>query len=468
MESEKLKLLLNKVVEYNKPNAAHYRGFLYKSSGDYFIKVIEVDNGDVDVNDREYLSVDDEKFVTQSDKPKLMRVSLKSWHYRLIKYVLRSNAPTPKTMQNGCPYFWLLVFSIFASPFVFVAKTAWFLFLLIPKTMIWGLDKLVGGWVDGIDDAQAYEYYLNGRYNVNEFIMPITAKIYFDKTNTDFMEYFINKKHKISRDKNYDAYEAKRQELKEKWDAWCQEINELHEKRREEKRIEGEEQERRRLEFEEKRRIREEQWEVRLKPIREGWQKFLATFTFDSKNWKLLIKRTKQFIGAIITIILLCVTFFVVQGLAYVLTGFVDWSIANWEVYASIGIIIGIVVVINGIIYILFTGFAGWIQAIVNNYHAGKKVWYIEPFIYLICYPVKYIVLFLAFGLRYVIVIPIKYIFYNLIWKIILVNLGILIWNGLCSLGRGIANCAGIFGEYFSASYSDYCPGIEWVDTDEE
>lgn len=62
-----------------------------------------------------------------------------------------------------------------------------------------------------------------------------------------------------------------------------------------------------------KRRVREEKWEARMKPIREGWQKFLATFTFDPSNWKILIKRTKQFVGAIITIILLGATFFIVQ-----------------------------------------------------------------------------------------------------------------------------------------------------------
>jgi hypothetical protein len=35
-------------------------------------------------------------------------------------------------------------------------------------------------------------------------------------------------------------------------------------------------------------------------------------------------------------------------------------------------------------------------------------------------------------------------------------------------LVKGIGSSSGIFGEYFGASYSDYCPGIEWVDFDEE
>jgi len=33
---------------------------------------------------------------------------------------------------------------------------------------------------------------------------------------------------------------------------------------------------------------------------------------------------------------------------------------------------------------------------------------------------------------------------------------------------KGLVSSTGVFGEYFGASYSDYCPGIEWVDFDDE
>ena len=36
------------------------------------------------------------------------------------------------------------------------------------------------------------------------------------------------------------------------------------------------------------------------------------------------------------------------------------------------------------------------------------------------------------------------------------------------AFANGIVNSTGIFGEYFGASYSDYCPGIEWKDCEEE
>jgi hypothetical protein len=103
MKNEEFKSLLNKVVEFHKPDEIYVKGFLYKDdhSGEYYLKIVETILGSMSFNQKHYLKKGDEKFVKQADKPKLMRVSLKSWHYHLIKYVLRDNAPTPKTMQNG-------------------------------------------------------------------------------------------------------------------------------------------------------------------------------------------------------------------------------------------------------------------------------------------------------------------------------------------------------------------------------
>jgi len=460
MKSEKLDLLLNKVVEYNKPDAAHYRGFLYKSGNEYFIKVVEVDNGDINVNDKEYLTTGEENFITQSDKPKLMRVSLKSWHYRLIKFVLRSNAPTPKTMQNGCPYFWLLIFSLFALPFVLLWKAFIFVLLLIPKAMIWGLEKLTAGWVEGLDDNQAYDIYWGGKYTK----MPITAKIYFDKSDDDFFEYFLLEKYKLDGKTNPEEYQKKRGELSQKWAEWKKQLDAKREKREDERYERQRENDRRQLERERQQAIRKAEWNAKMKPLRDGWSKFVDAITIDFDNWKSVIKKTKQFVGALVTVVLLAVSYFVVNGLAYGLTVFVDFSISHWYIYAAIGI----AAAAFGIIYVLYLLVSGWLQNVVNKYNVGKKVWYIEPLIYLIWYPIKYVVLGVTYGLYYIICIPLFYIFFKFLWKIVLVNIGKLLWKLLCSLGRGLANSTGVFGEYFNASYTDYCPGIEWVDTEEE
>ena len=57
MKNEKLKLLLNKMVEYNDPkayggNGCHFKAFLYKKTSGYYFKVVEVMAGtDLAFND---------------------------------------------------------------------------------------------------------------------------------------------------------------------------------------------------------------------------------------------------------------------------------------------------------------------------------------------------------------------------------------------------------------------------------
>ena len=145
MKNEKLKSLLNKVVEYNDPNAyggngCHFKAFLYKKTSGYYFKVVEVIAGtDLAFNDIIPLKEGDEAFLIVADKPKLMRVDKRSWHYRLVQYVLKSNAPTPQDMQNGCPYFWLAVFSMLVVPFTQLYKLVKWIVLLIPKALFWVL-----------------------------------------------------------------------------------------------------------------------------------------------------------------------------------------------------------------------------------------------------------------------------------------------------------------------------------------
>jgi hypothetical protein len=123
---------------------------------------------------------------------------MKSWHYRLVKFVLRNNAPTPKTMQNGCPYFWLLIFSLFISPFVVLWKVIKFIFLLIPDAMLWGLEKLVDNWLMSIDETSVFEYNRSQYSKDVKYKMPLTAKLYFEKgNNKDFLDYYLLEKYKI-------------------------------------------------------------------------------------------------------------------------------------------------------------------------------------------------------------------------------------------------------------------------------
>jgi len=470
MKDEKLKLMLNKVVEYNNPKAHGGRGhnfkaFLYKNHRGYYFKVVEIITGtDVAFNDIIYLQDGDEKFLVVADKPKLMRISKKSWHYRLLQYVLKDNVPTPHDMQNGCPYFWLVLFSMLVVPFIVIFKTVKWVIFLIPEALFWVLEQMVNSWLAGLDDEAAYEFEYNGRYGKTK--MPTTAKIFFDKTDDDFFQLFLSKKYKVK--KSDPKYAEKRAEIEGKWKVWREDLD----KRREEQeaRNSEKEKERRRLKeiHDQKRRESEARWEKRMQPIEEGFANigawFRKTFTVERGRRNMIVKRTKQFVGAVVTLVVLTATFFAVNYISLALMVAADWCIANWLVF----VVLALIGIGCGVLYLLYVLISSWGQTVVNKYNRGKKVWYIEPLIYLVWYPVKYLAIAIAFVVVKIIWAIIKFIFYTLLFNWFLKPIGLFIGRGCVTLAKGVIGSTGIFGEYFGASYSDFCPGLEWVDFDED
>jgi len=476
MENEKLKLMLNKVVEYNNPKSndgkgRHFKAFLYKNKrGEFYFKVVEtLIDFTINFDDKIYLNDGDEDYLIIAAKPKLMRVSKNSWHYGLLKYVLRDSAPTPKDMQNGCPYFWLLIFSVLVLPFILIFKAVKWIVLLIPKFIFFILEELVNSWIAGLDDEAAYDLGVNGGYGKTK--LPQTAKIFLNNTDDvgryDLFELFLKQKYKkIS--KNDPEYTKKCKEIKEKWVAWNDELTKQREEqieidiKRENKIRE------RRAEHAKLRKEAEERWETRLKPIRDGFAElgtwFTKTFTVKRGRVNTIVKRTKQFMGAIVTLIVVAATYFVVNYISLVLMVLIDAAIAGWLILLAILAF----AVACAILYFLYVLVSSWGQAVVNEYNGGKKVWYIEPMIYLVWYPVKYFAIALAFIVVHIIWTPIRFLGYIMIFKYFLKPIGIFIGNAVVGLVKGIGSSSGIFGEYFGASYSDYCPGIEWTDFDEE
>ncbi len=467
MKNEKLDLLLNKMVEFAQPNDNHFKGFLYKDVYGYYIKVIEPFESVFNINEKVYLTNGQEEFILFASKPKLMVVSMKSWHYRLIKFILNDNAPTSKTMQNGCPYFWLLVLSMLALPFVLLWKGAKFLVLLVPKILLWFLEMMINTWIKSLDDETAYEmYWKSSRGYVK---MPVTAKLFFNESEEDFYDYFLNEKYGLKCGINSEEYIQKKKEIQIKWDTWRRERNDKHIKENElDNERRAKERERERLQ-KVRREANRKAWEARMKPINDGFANLFISIgnVFRSlkptTDWKVLVKRTKRFVGAIITLIVLAFTFIVVNFIVYGLIAFIDWSIAHWLVYT----VILCIAAIAGIVYLLCVVLGSWFQNIINKYDRGRKIWYVEPLVWL-WYAVKYIGLGIFYLLLYIIWIPVKFFFYTFLWNIILVNVGLFLWKIIKKFAKGIANSTGIFGEYFGASYSDYCPGIEWTDVEED
>ena len=465
MKIEKLELLLNKVVEFNKPNEIYVKGFLYKDnySGEYYLKIVETLLGSLTFNQKHYLKNCDDEFIKQADKPKLMRVSLKSWHYRLIKYVLRDSAPTPKTMQNGCPYFWILMFSMLVVPFILLGKGILWIALLIPQILFWVLEQMVINWIENLDDETAYEM---DYYGMQRGKVPKTAQIFFNNSQDNFFELFLSKKHNVkTTDSNY---AEKRAEIRAKWELWR---NEQDKKRDEERKVQTEkeamEYNRRRIQ-EAKREEARILWEARMRPIKEGFNDigawFKKTFTVERGRVNAIVKGTKQVVGALVTVLILFVTGFLVNYISLGLMWLIDLCISNWI------ILVGVVgaFAIMGLVYLIYILLSSWVQTILNKYECGKKVWYVQPFIYAIFYPLKYLFMAIAFIVVKILWEIVKFIFYTAIFKNFFKPIGLFIAKLAVGLWNGIVGSTGVFGEYFGASYSDYCPGIEWCDIEEE
>lgn len=466
MKNDKLKMLLNKVVEFNRNGKTpiNVKGFLYKKpqkSEKYYIKVVEVIQGKhIKINDLIDLVSGDEKYITIAEKPKLMRVSLKSWHYRLIKFILGNNAPTPQNMQNGCPYFWLLILSMILSPFKLLGKL--FISTLdgITNILVWLLEGVTNDWVDSISDEQAYEIFTNNLSSNSYANMPLTVKKYFKNkygdnlTGIEFYKHYIKEKYGINFEKQNADFNKTNADIEKRWNLWRMNLrkkrdefdNLMFKKRQKELEIS---------------RIKEkeykEKWDARMKPLTNFIDEIIAFF--DTNNWKIMIRRTKQFVGFIITTLLLITSFFLVNFIVYGLTILIDLCIENWEFL----VVFGVGTVLMGISYMLYFILTTWIQSLIIKYKKGKKIWYVEPMIYLFYYPLKYLVTAICYTFLYVIYYPMKFLIYNILY--------LFMWKNLIKLGRwigrGFMNSIGIFGEYFDASYTDYCPGIEWVDTED-
>ena len=206
------------------------------------------------------------------------------------------------------------------------------------------------------------------------------------------------------------------------------------------------------------------------KPLNDTMNKIgtriLSAMTFDYKKSP-IIKRTKQFIGLLVSMIVLTLAIFLVIGVTYTIIAATDGVIylfANFGMYilgAALALVALAISVAIG--YIIFN----WIQYVIGKYQMGKRVWYVQGFLYSIGYPVKYLILGIFYLLYYILFVPFKFIFYTFLWKVILVNLGIFFWGQCRAIGGIFVGSLGIFGEYFGASKKDYCPGIEWTDTED-
>ena len=470
MKNEKLNSLIHKLVEL-KNETNHLKGFLFKDNDLYYIKPIEVYLGSAKETVKYYLTEDDVLFIEFCESPKLMKVSMKSWHYRLMKYVLGQYVPTPQTMQNGCPYFWLLIFSMLVVPFKYAGNGLVSFFLGFPYLFWKAVEWLAYITLRAIPEEKAYgiDYYGNqyrGTYDV-----PIFASVYFKNSRKSFIDTYIRVKYGIDKEIDPIKYQEKVDALmllRKTYEDNRALVNSI---RREKQRVELEKS----LEIDrirnKKRKLRQKRNELFWRPVNEILAKIKKsisnTLTFDYRRSP-IIKRTKQFIGLIISLIVLVAVSMAVIMLTTTTIAIIDgigYLFANYAgiIFTGLAIIL-LAIILTAIGYFVYN----WVQGLVGKYEVGKKIWYVEGVLYAIWYPVQYLAKFLFYAIYYVFYKPLYFILFIILYNGIIINSGMFIWNIMKALGAIIMGSLGIFGEYFGASKKDYCPGLEWVDTDDE
>lgn len=366
-----------------------------------------------------------------------VKMSTKSWHYKLVKLVLGSAAPTPYNMHNLCPYFWLMIFSLLVSPIVLPIKGVIWVFMAIDK----GVQNFVYGsmivpaaqsWERKLSDLDVFQIY-NQDMNIKKIYKKAFGDddAYLDRDSFvfDWWEKKYNKK-AFSKEEGYRSRYNTGNFSKafEKWVAECHEaMQEVYAEQ---------------SEIERAKREQKVQYEEKISKFRDGIDKWIDKTKEAISSWKNIIKWTKRVVGLLVTLMGLVATYFVVNFLG---KG-VLWLVENWRWDVVIGVGIGLAAI--GIIVLIVYLMRSWIAYMTDK---GTDLWYVKA----------------AYFLAMVIYWPFKVLFYHFIFQLLLVNIWFLLVKGARLIWGSFIGFLGIFGEYFGASYTDYCPGIEWEEENE-
>jgi len=364
--------------------------------------------------------------------------------------------------------FWLLVFSLLVTPFV----TIWRGFVALGVSLgllFWKINEKLAYLILKVLPEERVIDIENRSYPGNYYDLPFFAKIHVNRNGNLFVAQYL--KYKYGIDKSSHEYYEKRNELEKKYKDWRENCTqkEVEEAARDREKARLKEAKKQRLH--DKRRARKAARTKFWKPFNEKTTSAMLGISnaiqFKDNKAK-MIKFAKSITGILITIIGLFVTTILAIMITNIISTIIDgaiWLFTNyWEIvsYVLIGFVISFLLIM------LIKVIQSWIQTIIVKYKTGKKIWYVQFLMYIIVYPIKYLFkLIMGFG-YYVIFIPIKFIFYDMLWTYVITNVAIFIWGVMKAFSGFLIGSLGIFGEYFGASKKDYCPGIEWVDTDND
>lgn len=381
------------------------------------------------------------------NKLPLIVLSKNSWHFKLNRYVFGTKIINT-TMNNLCPYFWLMIAAMLLVPFVgildiFINRPINFVIDQVSKHM----DKTIKNWSDNLTEEEAASiwWYGDGYLNYSNFY---SIPKYIQRLDDD--ESYSLLKRWAMKKLNIDIT------TKEGQDAWKEYVRKKDADitaRREAQSKRNDELYKLQLKRELKARQREEKITNFMNSIAKPFNAFFSmirkAFTVNSAGK--ILKITKKVVGALITGGLVVGLFYIVQLMVYLIMLIAGiWNgAAVFEFLIQLGIGLLIVIAMVAIIYFSIVG----IKKLITIYQKGDKQYYaIDALIwiaqYLIWAPAKYLIWY-----------PIYFIFVSFFWNTLCLAI---FWNSLTSFWRGLLSVTGIFGEYFGRSKGDYCPGFEW------
>lgn len=377
------------------------------------------------------------------EKIKMISLSANQWHFKLIKFVFGSAVGNLSNIRNLCPYFWLLIAAMIVVIPVLPFKLLGMFFKVVGKLSDKFQESKMHKWLSSLTPFEAYDLYdTYGAYGGVIKKPKYASKNYWD---TDLLDEWAKSKGLTP---GADDYQEKLKKI-------FAEIRKERKKLYEQNLKLNEKRQKAAQEAQRKRKLRDEKihntmnaFGNMLKPVAKVGNSIRESLRFD--NYSKIVMATKKFVGVIITLFIAAFLVLVGQLITWgVLELLVIWSWpAIWASTVTVLEVLGILGVLIGIGYLIWLLINKAVEYYEQNY---SYAWYSIPFVYL--------ALGIFYLCKYAIYYPMYFIFVAFLWKLVCVSI---VWGAIKGFGHAILKFTGIFGEYFGASYTDFCPGVKW------
>jgi hypothetical protein len=345
------------------------------------------------------------------DQRSQIKLSPNSWHAKLIKWTFGFDTGD---FKNLCPYFWLLI----ASLIVCIPVTPFKLILRIFKLLVDRFNDYIDASIDSVIESlprklsNAEKYSLYARFGTDS-----KSKKKLSNARINMIANLTTKIRLATRDKLSlsDLFEQvfptppSLSELKK----WEEDFD------REVKRLE------------ELEKIKEERLKKKYKKSKK-----------KSEIIGEIVETTKFFVNILVSLGAVLIGYFLFAGITQLTTWICFRTFSEiLDFFLVVLLIIIVTALLVGIIY-------GTI--IVKEWWEDRERKTVLEWI-----------LLSPIFLAYLIFLGIKWLFYDILFMNIIAGI-------IEGLVQGFINYGGIFGNYLNASYSDYCPGIDWEKEDKK